>query len=57
MRDEADDKPSAGVLLDVFLPPGDHVAVAGPVPAAHLLGSALGAHVRHHNQERPSARL
>lgn len=56
-NDRAHGKPSGCYKRCVFLPSGEDVVVAGPVPASHLLGSAIGAHVCRYNQERPSARL
>lgn len=56
-NDRAHGKPPGCHKRCVFLPSGEDVVVAGPVPASHLLGSAIGAHVCRYNQERPSTRL
>lgn len=50
-----DNKQHDGSLL--FFPVGEDVVAAGFVPACPLLGSAIGAHVLSHNQDRPSSRL
>lgn len=56
-EDEPDDNHLEVVTKGVFsFPLGEDAVVAGLVPASSLLGSAIGAHVLSHNQDRTSSR-